>query len=484
LLPPIFLVFGFFHSTAQVDSSTQKIVQSFNSISEKSLHILDNKYNSLNKLVQQRTEKMLKRMQERESRLQEQMKGKDSVKAKQLFAESQHKYQQLQAKLQSPPTANMASSLKSYIPGIDSMQTALKFLSQGNDIAGISPEKLQHIAQISQQLTQLQGKLQVAGEAQEFINQREQQLKDQLFQYGFGKQLLGINKQAFYFQQEVANYKEAFSTSEKREQAILTVVRQIPAFQSFWQKYSILAQLFPMPSDFGSAAALNGLQTNAQVTALIRQQMGGFSGASSGLPNMGTPVPQQYLDQAQSQMDQVKDKLSSIGGNNSSMTMPDFKPDKEHGKSILKRLVFGFNMQTSPATTVLPTISDIGISLGVKAADNIQFGVGGSYKLGVGSIKCFHFSNEGISSRAYLDIRAKSQIWITGGWEYNYLQSFKSLQEVYKYVQLWQRSALLGITKKYKVGKKTGNMQLLYDFLAAEQVPTANPIKIRFGYSF
>jgi len=49
-------------------------------------------------------------------------------------------------------------------------------------------------------------------------------------------------------------------------------------------------------------------------------------------------------------------------------------------------------------------------------------------------------------------------------------------------VNLWQKSALAGITKKYKMGKKEGNMQLLYDFLAGQQRPVAQPLKFRIGY--
>jgi len=82
-----------------------------------------------------------------------------------------------------------------------------------------------------------------------------------------------------------------------------------------------------------------------------------------------------------------------------------------------------------------------------------------------------------------MDVRAKGSIWITGGFEYNYLQQFNSLQNI-PYIDVWQRSALVGITKKYKVGKRENNLQLLYDLLAASEIPRGQSFEFRLGFGF
>ncbi|MDE3212050.1 MAG: hypothetical protein KGM98_02355, partial [Bacteroidota bacterium] len=92
-------------------------------------------------------------------------------------------------------------------------------------------------------------------------------------------------------------------------------------------------------------------------------------------------------------------------------------------------------------------------------------------------------SSQGVGLRSYVAIKAKGSIWITGGWEYNYFNAFVKLRELYN-INAWQKSALLGITKKYKIGKKEGNMQLLYDFLSRVEVPRGQAIKFRVGWSF
>ncbi|MFT4153632.1 MAG: hypothetical protein QM629_07425, partial [Parafilimonas sp.] len=126
-----------------------------------------------------------------------------------------------------------------------------------------------------------------------------------------------------------------------------------------------------------------------------------------------------------------------------------------------------------------------------KLSDNKRMGIGASYKIGWGSIKHIDVSSEGIGLRSYVDMKmptvAKGKIlngiWFSGGFEYNYLSSFKSIQELHRNVDVWQKSALLGLSKKYKVGKKEGNMQLLYDFLHNRQTPPGTALKFRLGYN-
>jgi hypothetical protein len=80
---------------------------------------------------------------------------------------------------------------------------------------------------------------------------------------------------------------------------------------------------------------------------------------------------------------------------------------------------------------------------------------------------------------------------VSGGYEMNYNNGFKSIDELKNY-DLWQRSALLGISKKAGSipspfgGRRKGaaSVQLLYDFLARDHVPVSSPLVVRFGYKF
>jgi len=470
-----------FLSVAQENPGDTATVFNINNVSDKALGSINSKYTNLTNSIDNQTLKLLGRMKRKEAKLHAKMQLIDSAKAQELFAGSQAKYQQLQTRLQAP-VENSSSKLKQYIPGIDSLQTTMQFLSKNN--LSIPADKLAQIQSITAEVQQLQGRLQQANEVQQYIKEREAQLREQLSQYGIRKQLLGINKEVYYYQQRLAEYKNLINDKEKLEQFILNKVRSLPAFQGFWQRNSILAQLFPVPQNYGTPAALVGLQSRAQVQNIISQRLpGAFTPTAGG---SGGNYLQQQLQQAEGQINTLKDKVSQLGGAASSdMTMPDFKPNSQKTKSFLQRLQYGFNFQNNPSTAVLPAITDLCLSLGYKLSDKAIIGLGAGYKLGLGKgFSHIAFTSQGAGFRSYIDIKVKGSIWTTGGYEYNYMQQFSKLSDLHN-IDVWQKSALLGLTKKYRISKsKEGNIQLLYDFLYKRDVPQGQALKFRVGYEF
>ncbi len=464
-------------------SQQKQLTQSIENISSKSLASINDQYTKLTTTIESQSEKVLKRIQDKEAKLQKKLQGIDSTKAKELFSDTKSKYQELQAKLKSPVDQTIAQPLKEYIPGIDSLQTLFKFLNQPNSkIPGIPADKLQQVQAVSSQLKVLQTRLQQANDIQSFIREREAELKASLANTGLAKELTGYNKEVFYYQQRLTEYKTILHDKKKMQEKLLATVRDLPVFQKFMQQHSYLAQLFRMPENYGTPQALVGLQTRASTQQQLQQRLGNISASGGGMN------PQQYMQQqigaAQQQMSVLKDKLNKLGGGSSDMTMPDFKSNNQHIKSFLHRLEYGFNVQSEKSRYLLPVTSDIALTVGYKLNDKSIIGIGASYKLGWGNgLSNIHFTSEGIGLRSYTDIKLKGSIWITGGLEYNYLQRFNDLSYL-KNIDVWQRSALIGLSKKYKAGKKNGNMQVLYDFLAAREVPAGQSLKFRIGYTF
>lgn len=448
---------------------------------------LQRQYSRIQSKVNKQTTRLLSKMHRQEEALQKRLSVADSIKTEELFNEGieQH-YKDLQANLKSKTDKLKRFPLTEYIPGIDSVQTSLNFLAKS---VNLPEDKFQQVKAISAKLQDLQAELQKANDIKSFIKERESQLKEQLLNSGLAKQLKGINKNVYYYQQQLSEYKQLLNDKEKLKQKLLETVRALPAFQKFWERNSYFAALFPTPSNAGTPEALAGLQTRASVQAAVAQRIGSGTNINS----------QQYIqgqvDAAQAQLNQLKDKLNKLsnGGNGSSdMTMPDFKPNDQKTKSFLKRLEYGMNVQSEPGRYSLPAMSDIALTLGYKLSDNKRMGVGASYKVGWGDIKHIHVTSEGVGLRSYVDIKiptvAKGKmlggIWFSGGFEYNYLSSFKTIQELHRNVDVWQKSALLGLSKKYKVGKREGNLQLLYDFLHNQQNPPGTALKFRLGWSF
>jgi hypothetical protein len=124
----------------------------------------------------------------------------------------------------------------------------------------------------------------------------------------------------------------------------------MPFFQQFMKENSQLASLFGLPENYGTPASLAGLQTRASVQGMIQQRI------AAGGPNAMAQV-KQNLQNAQAQLTQLKDKLlksSGVQGMSGEMEMPDFKPNSQKTKPILKRLSYGFNVQFSKNNSLVP----------------------------------------------------------------------------------------------------------------------------------
>ena len=462
--------------TTEHDSADtmQSRVNTLTSIPGKSLEYIEKKYRRLGATIQKQNEKVLQRMQEKEAKIRKKLAVTDSLKAAALFGKSEERYRTLTSEVKGQ-VDKTAARVKEYIPGIDSIASGLKFLSQSPYAGVLNSEK---IAGVTGSVNELQGRLQQANQVAAFIREREEQLKEQLINSGLGKQLTGLSKEVYYYKERISQYKQLLNDKKKLEQAFVNTVTRLPAFQKFMQEHSQLAQFFRLQGSEGNVVDAGGLQTRAMLQGRLQQT---FSA-----PGIN---PQQYVQQqlgaAQGELDKIKNKLNELGGGGSSdMTMPEFKPNGAKTKTFWERLEYGINIQNQRSNQFIPAVSDIAATVGFKISESKVIGLGASYKLGWGSgWNNIRFSSEGIGLRSYADIKAKGSLWISGGFEYNYIQRFNNFSEI-KNMETWQKSALLGITKKYKVGKREGNMQLLYDFLANKQTPVSQPLKFRIGYIF
>lgn len=477
----ILLVYTFFFveaACAQNDSINNRSF-SVADISSNVLSGLQKEYTVLQSKLNKQSEKLLFKLQQKENGLKAKLSKTDSAKAADLFTDDvKQRYTALKNGLYKASDKLRRFPLKEYIPGIDSVQTSFSFLMEKTQLL---PNQFQKLQTANAKLKDLQTELQKANDIQMFISERAAALKEQLMNSSLTKKLTAINKQVYYYQAQLQKYKDLLNDKEKLKEKLLETVRTLPAFQKFWQKNSYLAALFPMPDDNTTTQFVSGLQTRAGVQSRIAQRAG------SSLPQ-GTNAQQYFqaqIDAAQTALNQLKNKLNQYANGNGDMTMPVFNPNTQKTKSFFERLEYGFNIQSESGRYSLPATSDIALTVGYKISDNKRLGIGASYKVGWGhGFRDIHISSEGIGFRSYADIKAKGSLWLSGGFEYSYLSSFRSLRDLHDNIDIWQRSALLGVSKKYKIGKKEGNMQLLYDFLHSQQTPPGTALKFRVGYNF
>ncbi len=438
---------------------------------------VDKKISGINDQLSKKSLKYLAKFQRQERKLREKLV---KLNPESVVENANEKYNELSQKIKSKTGGAGKIISGEYIANLDSLGTSLSFLRQFNDISDKVKEPLKSF-------DLLQSKLQQSEKIKEFISERKNQIKEILSKYtklpaGLRKEYDKLSKTAYYYQAQVKEYKEMLKDPKKIEWKALSLLNKLPAFQKFMKENGQLASLFRIPDN--SAEPIPGLQTRASVQDLLQQHFGEILSPSPNAGGAGRGNMQQQMQQVQTQLNIIKDKINQLGGGNSDMAMPEFIPDNQKTKSFLERLEYSLNIQSQRGTINLPAISDIAVALGYKLSDKKTIGIGASYKLGWGhGFNDIHFTSEGVSLRSYADLKFKGSIWITGGFENNYYQQFSNFRGL-KNSDIWQRSALAGLTKKYKVGKKESKIQLLYDFLANKQLPHGQVLKFRVGYNF
>jgi hypothetical protein len=146
-------------------------------------------------------------------------------------------------------------------------------------------------------------------------------------------------------------------------------------------------------------------------------------------------------------------------------------------------MVWGLDLQFGKAVSYLPTTANIGVTAGYRLNDRFTAGIGIDYLMGMGTgWKDIHLSHQGVGLRSFAKWEIKKGWNIQGGAESNYLTAFNSISQL-RALPNWQTSALLGISKQYRVSRKiSGNFQVLYDFLYRQHLPNTQPILFRLGY--
>lgn len=450
-------------NAAQVDKLSRQYIGAVGDKSEKVSSDID-----------KQTTKYLDKLRKQEDKLNKRVAKIDSLAAHNIFANAASKYQQLQNDIKGK-SDKLQRSTGQYLPWTDTASNSLKFLSD-NPLTGKLPVSPVQMKDALGRVKELEAQLRQAENVKEFIRQRKDYLRQQLSKYDLGSDLKKYNATAYYYGQQMNEYKMALSDETKAEQKALELLRQYAPFQKFMEKNGMLAGLFNIPSNY-PATGVGGLQTITQVQDLLQSRISNMG------PN-GMQTVQASLSAAQSELSKLRNRFPQAGD---ASDLPDFKPDATKTKPLKKRLIYGIDMQTSRGNNFIPNYSDIGLSIGIKLSDRFTTGLGASYKLGFGKdISHIKFTSEGLGLRSYIDWKIKKSFYLSGGMELNYLSAFSSFKQLEDY-SAWKKSALLGVSKtvslKTKFFKNT-KVLLLYDFLHAMQIPQSRALVFRAGYSF
>jgi hypothetical protein len=460
------------------DSTSSQLSPIINTvkITNKNMESITSKAESYNTKIDKQTAKYLHKIERQEKKLQRKIAKLDSTAAAQLFDQSKKQFSLLKEKLAAKTNKLKNNKITQYIPSIDSMTTGLQFLKNNPALNNIK-DATKKIDEGLEKYKTLQNKLELTKNISQYIKERQSMLKEVLSKYGLAKKLKKYNKAAYYYTEQINEYKAALKDPVKAEKLLLTALQKIPKFREYFAQFSTLGQLFPMPQN-GTAniANLAGLQTRVQVMQVIQTN---FGGSGTG-PNGGLEALQQSIQKAQNELQKLKNRaLEKMGGGNADFNMPNFKPNNQKAKSFLKRFELKTDLQSNKGNGILPNIADVALGLGYKIDDKKIMGLQVAYKLGLGSgLNNIKLSTEGVSYRSYADFKFKKSVWLTGGYE---LTNFTNSPY---FGGSWREAALLGLSKKYAITKKRkGEAKILYNFLWQQQ-PNAQKIIFRTGLNF
>lgn len=465
------------NTVLKYNAKADSAIQTVQDIPLKYIKQVDQKIDKYSDRITSKTEKTLAKLIKWENKIKGLLEKTSPETAKKLFSNDQLTFTSLLQKIKEGKS--VAENYKAtYNEYRDKLSTGLKYIQTQKD--QLNTQYIKPASEATAKIDQLEKDVANTEAVEKFIKERKKQLVEEAVKYiGKSKYLAKIDKESYYYIETLRNYKEIFSDTKKAEQTALIILNKIPAFKEFVAKNSMLASLFGSPLNSASTASIAGLQTRSGVNNLIQNQIG------SGGPNIKDLVSQN-LNQAQTEISQLKDKVSKAGGNSSDMEIPDFKPKEQKPKTFLQRLEFGSNFQTAKSNSLLPVTADIALSLGYKINDKSVIGIGASYKMGLGSIERIKITHEGIGLRSFIDWKLKKQFFISGGFEMNYNAQFKNISQLHQYDD-WQQAGLIGLSKKInKKGKwfKGTTFQLLYDVMYQSHAPVSQPLLFRTGYTF
>ncbi|MGC4037078.1 MAG: hypothetical protein QM764_14055 [Chitinophagaceae bacterium] len=286
--------------------------------------------------IDQLSEKALQKFLQKQQRLHRKLYKVDSLSAGKMVTDAAQRYKSFEQKLSNPAKATQ------YIPFLDTLKTSLKFLNKNKDLLAKVKDSDTRIKESLAKVDGLEQQLQKAEEIKKFLQQEKQLLKDQLAKFGtdsyrYMRQLKGLNKDVYYYSQQVNEYKEAIKDPRKIERKAIDMLSRTRVFQDFMKKNSMLASLFRAPSGSPEGgeglgeAFLAGLQTRASVNTQLQNQFGNNTNVTAQLQN--------NVQQAQGQLQQLKDKITKAGGSSSDDNYADgFKPNNQRTKTFLQRL--------------------------------------------------------------------------------------------------------------------------------------------------
>lgn len=430
--------------------------------------------------MEQKAADALPKLEQRQQKLQALLCDSLNAATADLQQQWQEKTEAFKSLLAKPDSLLAKMPLGAYSSRIDSLTGMLRFLAdQSSQYAPACNELLQ-------QVQAAQGLLAGTEQYTNFLDSYREQMGQALSLQGLLDKTLPpawkkFAAEAADIKAQVAAWKETLNDPEKLEQMALSALRKTKWFEQFMQQNGELARLF---GSVGGGAAgspatpLPGLQTTQSMGQLLTERFGSSEQAMAALREQAEKGVDE-LQKLQQKIDEVKQAANDVR---------EVFDRKQKERAALKatpfkqRLEKGWNFQQTPGRYGFPATNDLGLSLGYQFSRKGTLGIGAAYRFGLGSWEKIALTHEGIGLRTYLDWQIKNSWFITGAAEWNYWERMDSLSTLLALP--WQKSGLVGVTRKIKMPKGEMKIQLMIDLMAISNGQQERFWSFRVGKNF
>ncbi len=451
--------------------------------------------------------RQLKLLREKEDRLKRQLNADALQKTKEFTIELEGKIAEVEVLILKPEDLLNNLPAGPYVARFDSLFSIF-------DFSGISNGAAASLTPVKEQLVRLKKQMYYSGKLDEWLSDREKQWVElisknmNIIPEHIKKIMNEWKVDVQVYRMQLDQWKQALHDSKKMEQEVLNILNRLPAFRDFMSRNSELARLFGTPvgnADFPQGAPIPGLQTRASIVQELQSRLGANTFQNGGALQQQLQNGMDQLSQQQTQLNPIatiQEELSEIGhpsplGRGEGLAClscrGELTPKQQENaslksKTFKQRLEFGWNLQSAMRVQDFPAVRDVGLNLGYKLNPRSVAGVGIAYKFALGeSWKDIEWTHEGVGLRSFIDWRLTESggkmfkgLWLTGGFEMNYWSRIAGDTQLKDLA--WQKSGLLGVTKRIVLRKREGKFQVLWDFMNTTALPS--PIQVRYGYNF
>ena len=383
----------------------------FNSSSKRS--------DNLNKRIERTNRKYLKKYFKEENKLHKKLCKIDPALADNLFSINNDPLFYHQNDKNIIKYLENRSAPTEYFPQHDSLKTALSFLNAKNKkLSGI--DSLKSSDALLKSLN-LDTNLLNSSRLQGYFRERKLNFNESLIKYPELKNnYVQIDKLNFYYHEQISEYKNMFGDLSNIDEKVLKILSGNSEFKKLLANTGQLSAFSAVPQDWGKS--IEGLQTIIETKGIM----------NTSIADLGSEAKNVVEQNMKPMMTSVEKLKSGDYGNISNAAdIPSFKPSALKTKPFANRLSSGYNFQLNQSNYGFPATATTGLQVDYKLTSKIKPGIGVSYILGMGSgWDNINFTQQGIGLRSFVDYKISNILYISGGYERNYLPPSNQKKEL------------------------------------------------------